>query len=165
AMTTQDSQKDNRTYIIFGAGAAGDAAAQALREDGFQGRIVMITHENCPPYDRPNLSKEYLQGEARPEWMPLRSEEFYENYDIELLLNKKINHLNAKDKSLAFTDNDTLNYDKLLIATGATARTLDILGSALKNVFTLRSFEDSDKIIEASENASQAVIVGASFIG
>ena len=164
-MVKQDLEKDDRTFIILGAGAAGNAAAQALREDGFQGRIVMITQENCGPYDRPNLSKDYLQGEAEPEWMPLRGEEFYSDNNIELLLNKKVTQVNAKDKHLVFSDNEILEYDKLLISSGGHARTLNIAGSNLRNIFTLRSFDDADRIIKACENASNAVIIGASFIG
>jgi NADPH-dependent 2,4-dienoyl-CoA reductase/sulfur reductase-like enzyme/nitrite reductase/ring-hydroxylating ferredoxin subunit len=164
-MARHDSRKESRTYVILGAGAAGNAAAQALREDGFQGRIVMITYETRGPYDRPNLSKDYLQGEADPEWMPLRGEEFYSDNDIELLLSKKVNQINTKDKYITFSNGDTLNYDKLLIASGGIPRRLNLTGSELNNVFTLRNFDDTDAIIKASESASNAVIIGASFIG
>jgi NADPH-dependent 2,4-dienoyl-CoA reductase/sulfur reductase-like enzyme/nitrite reductase/ring-hydroxylating ferredoxin subunit len=164
-MAEQDLQKESRTYVILGAGAAGNAAAQTLRQDGFQGRIVMITYENRGPYDRPNLSKDYLQGEAEPEWMPLRSEDFYADQNIELIFNKKVILVNVRDKRIVFSDKESFQYDKLLIATGGVARSLVTPGSDLKNIFTLRSFDDADRIIKASENASNAVIVGASFIG
>lgn len=164
-MVHAEPTKDDRTFVILGGGAAGNMAAQTLREDGFQGRIVMITQENRTPYDRPNLSKEYLQGEAEPDWMPLRPEDFYRDNGIELLLNKKVTKVHAQNKRITFSDNNTLHYDKLLIATGGAPRTLDVPGRDLKNVFTLRSFDDSDRIIAASKNASKAVIIGASFIG
>ena len=164
-MANHDSEKESRAYVILGAGAAGNAAAQALREDGFQGHIVMITYENRGPYDRPNLSKDYLQGEADPEWMPLRGEEFYSDNDIELQLNKTVSQINAEDKYITFSSGDTLNYDKLLIASGGIPRRLNLTGSELNNVFALRNFDDADAIIKASEGASSAVIIGASFIG
>lgn len=164
-MREQDSSKDGRAFIVLGGGAAGNAGAQTLREDGFQGKIIMITKENRTPYDRPNLSKEYLQGEAEPDWMPLRSQDFYDDHNIELIFNKKVVQVNVKDKSIVFSDKQTLDYDKLLIATGGIARSLTVPGSDLKNIFTLRSFDDADKIIEASETASKAVVIGASFIG
>jgi NADPH-dependent 2,4-dienoyl-CoA reductase/sulfur reductase-like enzyme/nitrite reductase/ring-hydroxylating ferredoxin subunit len=161
----QDLKRDNRTFIILGAGAAGYAAAQALREDGFQGRIVMITHEKRSPYDRPNLSKEYLQGEAEEEWMPLRGEEFYRENQIELMFGKRVKSVRVKEKKIVFSDNEEMSYDKILLASGGVARKLTIPGSDLQNIFTLRSFDDSDRIIAASQNASKVVIVGASFIG
>jgi len=164
-LARQDLSRDSRTFAILGAGAAGYAAAQALREDGFQGRIVMITHEKRNPYDRPNLSKEYLQGEAEEEWMPLRPAEFFQENHIELLFERRVKSVLVEDKKIGFSDNETLSYDKILLATGGIARTLSLPGSGLDNIFTLRSFEDSDRIIAASENASKVVIVGASFIG
>ena len=164
-MVRHDPQSDDRTFIIIGAGAAGNAAAQALRENGFQGRISMITYENRIPYDRPNLSKDYLQGKAEDEWMPLRSEEFYDDYGIELMRQKKVTRVDTTSKTISLDSGETLKYDKLLVATGGKARTLNVPGVKLRNIFTLRSYDDSDEIIEASENASRVAIVGASFIG
>jgi len=88
-MVSHDPQRDPRTFVILGAGAAGNAAAQSLRQNGYQGRILMISGESDLPYDRPNLDKDFLQGEAKDEWMPLRSEKFYQNRGIELMLGKK----------------------------------------------------------------------------
>jgi NADPH-dependent 2,4-dienoyl-CoA reductase/sulfur reductase-like enzyme/nitrite reductase/ring-hydroxylating ferredoxin subunit len=165
AMTRRDSSADARTFVILGGGAAGYAAAQALREDGFKGRVLMITREDRTPYDRPNLSKDYLQGHAEPEWMPLRAEEFYAEHTIELLRGKEVARVEAAQKMITFTDGDTLTYDSLLVATGGTPRRLDVPGSDLKNIFVLRSFADTDAIIEAALHASHAVVIGASFIG
>ncbi len=165
AMTRRNSSADARTFVILGGGAAGYAAAQALREDGFKGRVLMITREDRTPYDRPNLSKDYLQGHAEPEWMPLRAEEFYAEHDIELLRGKEVARVEAAQKTITFTDGDTLAYDSLLVATGGTPRSLDVPGSDLKNIFVLRSFADTDAIIEAARHASRAVVIGASFIG
>ena len=165
AMTRRDSSADARTFVILGGGAAGYAAAQALREDGFKGRVLMISREDRTPYDRPNLSKDYLQGHAEPEWMPLRAEEFYAEHEIELLRGKEVARVEAAQKTITFTDGDTLAYDSLLVATGGTPRSLDVPGSDLKNIFVLRSFADTDAIIEAARHASRAVVIGASFIG
>ncbi len=164
-MVKYDPQSDSRVFLIIGAGAAGNAAAQSLREDGFKGRIVMITHENRTPYDRPNLSKEYLQGKAEDEWMPLRPEGFYDEYGIELMRQRMVVQVDFSSKTISLDKGETLKYDKLLVATGGKARTLGVPGARLKNIFTLRSYDDSDEIIKASKNASQVVVVGASFIG
>jgi apoptosis-inducing factor 3 len=165
AMTKRDSSSDGRSFVILGGGAAGYAAAQALREDGFQGRVLMITHEDRTPYDRPNLSKDYLQGHAEPEWMPLRADEFYAEHTIEVLRGKDVSRVDAADKTIIFKDGDTLTCDSLLIATGGTPRRLNVPGSDLKNIFALRSYADTDAIIEATRGASRAVVIGASFIG
>lgn len=164
-MSKPDIKSDERKFVILGGGAAGNAAAQALREADFKGRIIMITQENRTPYDRPNLSKEYLSGEAEEAWMPLRSKEFYDEYGIEILFNKKVREASAADKKIYFYEGDSLKYDKLLIATGGKARKLNLPGEDLQNVLSLRSFDDADKIIEASRSAKKVIIIGASFIG
>jgi NADPH-dependent 2,4-dienoyl-CoA reductase/sulfur reductase-like enzyme/nitrite reductase/ring-hydroxylating ferredoxin subunit len=165
AMTKRDSSADARLFVIIGGGAAGYAAAQTLREDGFQGRVLLITREDRAPYDRPNLSKDYLQGHAEPEWMPLRAEEFYAEHDVEVLRDKEVVRVDAAKKLITFKDGETLVYDSLLVATGGTPRRLNIPGSDLKNIFVLRSIGDTDAIIEAARGASSAVVIGASFIG
>lgn len=155
----------DQVYVILGAGAAGNAAAQALREAEYGGRILMITREERLPYDRPNLSKEYLQGEAKDEWMPLRDEEFYKKHRIELRKGTTVTGVDTSKKQLTTADGDTIEYSKLLVATGGRAKRPAIKGADLKNVFTLRSFDDADRIIEAGKDASRAVIVGTGFIG
>lgn len=152
-------------FVILGAGAAGNAAAQAMREADFAGRILMITRENRLPYDRPNLSKEYLQGEAKDEWMPLRDEDFYKKHGIELRKNTTITGVDTANKELITNEGDTIAYTKLLVATGGSPTRPNVTGADLKNVFTLRSFDDADKIIEAGKDATRAVIVGTGFIG
>jgi NADPH-dependent 2,4-dienoyl-CoA reductase/sulfur reductase-like enzyme/nitrite reductase/ring-hydroxylating ferredoxin subunit len=165
AMAKRDASADARLFVILGGGAAGNTAAQTLREDGFQGRVLMITREDRTPYDRPNLSKDYLQGHAEPEWMPLRGDEFYAEHDIELSRGKKVARVETAKKVITFKDGDTLTYDSLLVATGGTPRRLNVPGSDLRNVFVLRDFSDADALIEAAKPASRAVVVGASFIG
>lgn len=164
-MTKPDMAADARLFVILGGGAAGYAAAQTLREDGFKGRVLMVTRENRLPYDRPNLSKDYLSGHAEPEWMPLRPDEFFSANGIEVQRGKEVVRVDAKAKTVSFKGGEQLTYDALLVATGGEPRTLQIAGSDLKNVLTLRSFADSDAIIAAAEQAQHAVVIGASFIG
>ena len=165
AMVQRDTAADSRQFVIIGAGAAGYAAAQTLREEGFRGNVVMITREDRAPYDRPNLSKDYLQGHAEPEWMPLRPEEFFKEHDIQLVLNKEVTLVDRRNKTIVFDGGETMEYDALLVATGGAPVRLNITGSGLKNVFLLRSFADADSIIEATSRSRRAVVVGASFIG
>ena len=155
---------DTRVFVIVGGGAAGYAAAQALREEGYDGRIVMVTREDRTPYDRPNLSKDYLQGNAEPAWMPLRPDEFYTEHGIEVFSNKEVVKIVAGEGNIEFSDGEKMRFDKLLIATGGVARTLDLPGSDLENIFTLRSFDSADAIINAAGDVRSAVVVGASFI-
>jgi NADPH-dependent 2,4-dienoyl-CoA reductase/sulfur reductase-like enzyme/nitrite reductase/ring-hydroxylating ferredoxin subunit len=164
-MTKPDPAADARLFVILGGGAAGYAAAQTLREGGFKGRVLMVTREDRPPYDRPNLSKDYLQGHAEPEWMPLRPDEFFTEHGIEVLRGKDATSVDAKAKIVSFEGGEQLAYDALLVATGGEPRTLPIAGSDLKNVLVLRSFADADVIIAAAEAAKRAVVIGASFIG
>jgi NADPH-dependent 2,4-dienoyl-CoA reductase/sulfur reductase-like enzyme/nitrite reductase/ring-hydroxylating ferredoxin subunit len=165
SMVKRDVAADSRQFVIIGAGAAGYAAAQTLREEGFRGSVVMITREDRAPYDRPNLSKDYLHGHAEPEWMPLRPEEFFAEHDIRLLLNREVTRVDPRAKVIAFAGGETMDYDALLVATGGAPVRLNIPGSDLKNVCVLRSFADADSIIETAGRSRRAVIVGASFIG
>ncbi len=162
---TKRTTDDGRTFVILGGGAAGFMAAQTLREEGFQGRVILITRENRPPYDRPNLSKDYLQGHAEPEWMPLRSDDFFAEHDIEIWGEKEAVKVNSSAKQITFEDGNTLGYDALLIATGGVPRKLPFQTDGQENVFLLRSFADSDAIVAAAETGKHAVVIGASFIG
>ncbi len=164
-MVQRDTVADSRQFVIIGAGAAGSAAAQTLREEDFRGNVVMITREDRAPYDRPNLSKDYLHGHAEPEWMPLRPGEFFKEHDIQLVLNKEVTLVDARNKTIAFDGGETMEYDALLVATGGAPIRLNIPGSDLKNVCLLRSFGDADSIIETASRSRHAVVVGASFIG
>lgn len=159
------SAKDKRLFVILGGGAAGFMAAQTLRQDGFTGRILMITRENRLPYDRPNLTKDYLQGHAEPEWMPLRSEDFFAENDIEIVMGKEATSVDALMKKIVINDGEIIEYDSLLVATGGTPRRLPFQLDKHVNVFLLRSFSDADAIIETAGKGKRAVVIGASFIG
>ena len=165
AMVKRNDQADSRLFVILGGGAAGNAAAQKLRQVAYQGRVVLISEESRLPYDRTSLSKGYLSGDMEAESLPLRSETFYQDADIELRLGQRVTQVKPANKSIIFEDGESLTYDFLLLATGGRPKALDVPGAGLANVFTLRSADDSDRIISAAAQASQAVVVGASFIG
>ncbi len=164
SMVSREAQ-DERQFVILGAGAAGYMAAQTLREEGFTGRVILVSREGRTPYDRPNLSKDYLQGHAEPEWMPLRSDNFFTDHGIELLLGREAVKVDIAAKQIAFDDGTSLKYDSLLVATGGTPRRLPFQSDSHENVFLLRSFSDSDHIVAAAEKGKRAVVIGTSFIG
>lgn len=156
---------DDRFFVIAGGGAAGYSAAQTLREDGFTGRLALITRENHFPYDRPNLSKEYLQGNAEPAWLPLRADSFFAEHDIEVIRGREIEHIDAGSKTIKFADGEKLLCDALLVATGGEPRKLPFQSESQENVFLLRGYADADALIAAAETGKRAVVIGASFIG
>ncbi len=153
------------SVVIVGAGAAGNAAAEMLRREGYGGPITVVGPEPDVPYDRPNLSKDYLAGNAPEEWIPLRPREFYEEHRIELLLGVRVTALDPAAQRVTLSDGRSLDYGALLLATGADPVRLPLPGADLPHVHTLRSLADSRAIIEKAKEAKRAVVVGASFIG
>jgi NADPH-dependent 2,4-dienoyl-CoA reductase/sulfur reductase-like enzyme/nitrite reductase/ring-hydroxylating ferredoxin subunit len=153
------------SIVIIGAGAAGIAAAEMLRRRGYSGRLVMIGADADAPYDRPNLSKDYLAGDAQEEWLPLFPAEFYEEKRIELVLGTPVAAVGAERREVRLADGRSFGYDRLLLATGAEPIHLDPAIHAQPKVFTLRSLADCRDIIGAAEGACRAVVVGSSFIG
>lgn len=151
--------------VIIGGGAAGYAAAEMLRRQGYGGDVTLISADASPPYDRPNLSKDYLAGMAPEEWIPLRPNEFYENNGIELRLGTTATSIDSREHRVILGDGGSLSFAKLLIATGAEPIRLDVPGAELPHVRTLRSLADSRAIIARAKSGSRAIIVGASFIG
>ncbi|MGQ0835004.1 MAG: FAD-dependent oxidoreductase [Gammaproteobacteria bacterium] len=156
---------DERAFVIVGTGAAGAVAAETLRSEGFRGRVILIGEDPSPPYDRPNLSKDYLAGHAPDEWIPLRPEDFYDSQKIELRRGLRVIALNAQGRQLRLADGETLTYDALLLATGSLPVRLSVPGADLPNVHYLRSLADSRKLIDAAKHARHAVVVGTGFIG
>jgi len=152
-------------FVIVGGGAAGLAAADMLRRHGFAGALTMVSAEADPPVDRPNLSKDFLAGSAQPDWMPLRSPDWYAERHIDLLLNKVVRSIDAKARKVWLGDGAALPFDALLLATGAEPVKLDVPGAAAGQVHTLRSFDDSRVIAAQAESAKRALVIGSSFIG
>ncbi|MBA3874632.1 MAG: FAD-dependent oxidoreductase [Anaerolineae bacterium] len=154
------------TIVIVGGGAAGNAAAETLRREKFAGKIIMLSAVADLPIDRPNLSKDYLDGHAKPEWMPLRSEKWYAERDIELRLNTRVTGIDFTAHTVSTAQGDSLHYGKLLLATGAVARQLrNTPGADLSGIYTLRSLADADAIIQAVQQGKRGVVIGSSFIG
>src|SRR5690606_8801958 len=150
--------------VIVGAGAAGSAAAEMLRREGFDGRVVLIDSDPAAPYDRPNLSKDYLAGNAPEEWIPLRPEGFYAEHGIERLIDR-VDSIDREERRVRLASGDVIEYDRLLLATGATPRTLPVPGADRDHVLTLRSLDDCRRIIDRAGQAGSVVVIGASFIG
>ncbi|RTQ99877.1 FAD-dependent oxidoreductase [Halomonas nitroreducens] len=154
------------SVVIVGGGAAGEAAAEMLRREGYTGPVTIVSDDPAPPCDRPNLSKDYLAGTAKAAWIPLRGDDFYTQHDISLRLATEVAAIEPEAARLRLADGETLDYGVLLLATGAEPVRLLVPGAELPHVHTLRSQDDSETLISAVEaGARRAVVVGASFIG
>ena len=153
-----------RSVAIVGAGAAGNSAAEELRHLGFDGAITLIDQDREAPYDRPNLSKDYLAGTAPQEWLPLHPRAYYEERGVELALGRRITALDPARKRLTWDDGTTGEFGAIVLAPGAEPIRLDIAGDG-PPIHYLRTLEDSRAIIKAAEGARRAVVLGASFIG
>lgn len=149
--------------VIIGGGAAGYAAAEMLRREGYGGKLTMISADDSAPYDRPNLSKDYLAGKAPEDWMPLSPDAFYAENDIELRLGTVVEAI--AERRVKLGNGETIAFSKLLLATGAEPIRLDVPGAEFGHVHTLRSFADCRAIIARIRPGSRALVVGASFIG
>jgi apoptosis-inducing factor 3 len=162
-LKANDTSKYPASIVIVGAGAAGNAAAEMLRRSEYRGKLTMVGRDPSVPYDRPNLSKDYLAGNAPEEWIPLRPEEFYTQHDIELMRDVDVTEIDTNAHSVRLSNGESRKFDKLLIATGA--EPVKLPGTDIPNVYYLRTLADSRAIIAAAENAESAVVIGASFIG
>ena len=151
--------------VIIGGGAAGFAAAQKLRLEGYDGEVSLISDDDAAPYDRPNLSKDYLAGSAPEDWVPLRPAGFYADNAIDLRLRTTVAGIDSAARRVLLAGGEQLEYTRLLLATGAEPARLTIPGSDLPHVLTLRSLRDCRSIIERANRGSRVVVVGASFIG
>jgi apoptosis-inducing factor 3 len=158
------SAKAPENVIIVGGGAAGNAAAEMLRRDGYSGGVTMISADDATPYDRPNLSKDSLAGTANEEWIPLRSMDFYRKHQIEMLLNTRVAAIDPRKKSVQLADGGNRKFDALLLATGGEPVKLKIPGADLPQVCYLRSLSDCRAIVGRAAKATRVVLVGASFI-
>jgi NADPH-dependent 2,4-dienoyl-CoA reductase/sulfur reductase-like enzyme len=136
-----------------------------LRRQGYQQPVTMISSDGDGPYDRPNISKDYLAGKAPEEWIPLRPPDWYQQSHVELVTSRRVLRLRPDTRSVELEDGRRLEYGALLLATGASPVKLDISGAQLPHVFTLRTLRDSRAIIAAAEQARRVVVIGASFIG
>jgi 3-phenylpropionate/trans-cinnamate dioxygenase ferredoxin reductase subunit len=151
------------SVVIVGGGAAGLAAADMLRREGYAGPVTIVSAERTPPVDRPNLSKDYLAGNAPEEWIPLRPDDWYAGRGITLHTGRRVAALDVAGRRVLLEDGAELPYGALLLATGADPIRLP-LGDAAR-VHYLRTLDDSRAIVRAAESSGSAVVLGASFIG
>src|SRR3954451_12379544 len=155
----------DETHVIVGGGLAGAKAAETLRAEGFDGRVVLIGAEDVPPYERPPLSKEYLRGEAGRERIWALEEDRYVTYEIELRLGRTATGLDTSQREVRLDDGELVRYDRLLLAPGAELRRLAIPGADLDGVHYLRTVADSDALRARLDEGRAVVVVGAGWIG
>jgi len=151
--------------VIIGGGAAGFAAAEMLRRQEFRGSIVMLSSETSPPVDRPNLSKDYLAGNAPEDWLPLKGDDFYADQAIDLRLKSEVASIDPRARNVVLAGGATVPFDRLLLATGAEPVRLPIPGVDQPHVHLLRTLDDCRAIIASAGGARRALVIGASFIG
>ncbi|MFD0954083.1 NAD(P)/FAD-dependent oxidoreductase [Virgibacillus natechei] len=156
---------DRDITIIIGAGIAGVNAAESLRKEGYQGRIVLMDSDRQMPYDRPPLSKEWMKGETDDAGILLREPAIYEKLDIDLNLGVEVTGIDPDRKTLDTKNGPSYEWDKLILATGSSLRTLSIPGDDLEGIFYLRRMDDALAIKNYMQDVEQAVIIGAGFIG
>jgi apoptosis-inducing factor 3 len=150
--------------VILGAGAAGIEAAVTLRREGYRGRLTMVDADPDAPVDRPNLSKDYLAGNAPEEWIPLRPPGFHEQHRIDIVRGRA-SRIDVPARRLEVEGRDALPFDALLLATGAEPVHLNLPGEETGPVHYLRTLADSRRIVDAAKQAKRAVVIGGSFIG
>ena len=153
------------SVVLVGGGAAGLAAADMLRRQGYEGPVTIVSADDAPPVDRPNLSKDYLAGTAQEEWIPLRPPDYYRSRKVDLHLHSRVSSLDTRKKQILLESGRTVEFDALLLATGADPVRLSIEGATDSQLCYLRTFEDSKAIIAKATSAKHVLVCGASFIG
>ena len=157
--------QDPSSVVIVGGGAAGHAAADMLRREGYSNPVTIISADHDPPVDRPNLSKDYLAGEAQDDWIPLWPPEWYPERHVELVLGSPVTSIDPKARTITLENGSHREYGALLLSTGADPVRLEISGQHDGRIFYLRSFADSRAIVARAGDAKHVVVAGASFIG
>jgi 3-phenylpropionate/trans-cinnamate dioxygenase ferredoxin reductase subunit len=153
------------SVVIVGGGAAGLAAADMLRREGYTNPVTIVSSDQDAPVDRPNLSKDYLAGEAQDDWIPMWPPELYEERHVELVLGTRVASIDSAARTISLENGTQRNYGALLLATGADPVHLPVAGNNKDQILYLRTFADSRAIVERTKGASRVVVVGASFIG
>lgn len=151
------------SVVIVGAGAAGVNVADTLRSEGYAGRIIMVSREGDLPYDKPNLSKDFLAGHAPAEWLPLHPRDYYENQRIDLRLGVTVTSVDTAARHLTTSSGERLPFDALVLATGAAVRTLELPGTG--NVRYLRTRADAEALVAEATSGRRVAVIGSGFIG
>jgi 3-phenylpropionate/trans-cinnamate dioxygenase ferredoxin reductase subunit len=153
------------TFVIVGAGLAGAKAAEALRSQGFDGRLVLLGGEHHAPYERPPLSKDYLQGKASREKVFAHAHHWYAEHDVDLRPGQFVTEVDRGEHGVRLADGSVVGYDKLLLTTGASPRELRVPGADARGVHYLRTLDDSDALRATLATISRLVVIGAGWIG
>lgn len=153
------------SVVIVGGGAAGLAGADMLRRKGYEGPLTIISVDESAPYDRPNVSKDYLQEPIPDEWMNLRVPGFYKEQKIDLVLNSRVSALDLRQKRVQLDNGRTYPFGALLLATGAEVIKIPVPGARESDLFYVRTWSDARAIVKRAETAKRVVVLGASFIG
>ena len=165
AVSPAGSSSGPSSIVIVGGGAAGLAAADMLRRENYTGPLTLLSADETAPYDRPNVSKDYLAGTAPEEWMPLRSASFYSEQQIDLQLNQRVTSIDTTARVAHLADGRQIAYEALLLATGADPIHIPVAATPGARIFYLRTLADSRALVAAAGSARTALVVGASFIG
>lgn len=155
----------DRPFVIVGASLAGATAAVTLREEGFEGRVVLIGAEGSPPYERPALSKEFLRGEQPLEASYVRPPEWYAEHDVETRFATQVVQIDPRDREVVLAGGERTPYERLLVSTGSRNRRLEAPGSELPGVFDVRYAQDTERIRKALAGGARVVCVGMGFLG
>jgi 3-phenylpropionate/trans-cinnamate dioxygenase ferredoxin reductase subunit len=156
---------ENETFVIVGASLAGAKAAEALRDEGFDGKVVLIGDEPERPYERPPLTKDYLRGDAPREQAFVHSDFFYGARDIDLITDTAVTAVDASRSRITLDDGRELSYDRLLLATGAEPNQIRVPGADLEGIHYLRTLADCDALRERLAGGGHVVVIGAGWIG
>jgi 3-phenylpropionate/trans-cinnamate dioxygenase ferredoxin reductase component len=153
------------TFVIIGGGLAGAKAAEALRDNGFGGRLVLFGAEDHLPYERPPLSKDYLAGKKTLDDFTVDTADWYREHDVDLHLDTEVTTIDPASHTIAFADGDHEHYDKLLLATGSSSRRLPIPGADAEGVHYLRTIDDASDLLASLTKGAKLAVVGAGWIG
>jgi 3-phenylpropionate/trans-cinnamate dioxygenase ferredoxin reductase subunit len=156
---------DSKTFVIVGGGLGGAKAAEALREKGFDGKVVLLADEEYLPYERPPLSKDFLAGKKSLNDFTVHDSDWYRDNKIDLRVSTEVSAIDRKAHTVTIADDTSIRYDKLLLATGSRARWLSIPGSDSTGVHHLRKFDDASNLNTALKEGTSLAIVGAGWIG
>ena len=156
---------DITQIVVIGGGLAGAKTVQALREQGYAGELTLVAAEGDLPYERPPLSKDYLMGKKPFDSAVTHPEEWYADNDVDLRRAVRATAIDRTSSSVRLSDGSTLGYDRLVLATGSTARRLPIDGADAANVLTLRTHADADAIKATFGEGKRLVVIGAGWIG